>query len=82
MASRRVCVPGSVKFNARPIDKRWMPVVEEIYNWHYANERYLRNEKNLARVAIVYSQQTAAYYGGTKAREKGGRSCARILSEL
>ena len=30
----------------------------------------VRNETNLARVAMVYSQQTAAYYGGTKAREK------------
>jgi Hypothetical glycosyl hydrolase 6/Beta-galactosidase trimerisation domain len=62
--------PWFVKFNARPIDKRWMPVVEEIFTWHHANERYMRNEKNLARVAIMYSQQTAAYYGGTKAREK------------
>jgi hypothetical protein len=62
--------PWFVKFNARPIDKRWMPVVEEIYNWHFANEKYLRNEKNLARVAMVYSQQSAAYYGGTKAHEK------------
>jgi Hypothetical glycosyl hydrolase 6/Beta-galactosidase trimerisation domain len=62
--------PWFVKFNARVQDRRWMPVVEEIYTWHHANERYLRNEQNLARVAMVYSQQTAAYYGGTKAREK------------
>jgi hypothetical protein len=62
--------PWFTKFNARPIDKRWLPVVEEIYTWHHANERYLRNEQNLARVAIVFSQQTAAYYGGAKAREK------------
>ena len=26
-------------------------------------ERYLRNEQNLARVAMVYSQQTGTYYG-------------------
>jgi hypothetical protein len=44
--------------------------VEEIYNWHYQNERYLRNEEPLARVALVYSQQTAAYYGGDQARAK------------
>ncbi len=62
--------PWFVKFNARPIDKRWMPVVEEIFTWHHSNERYLRNEQNLARVAMVYSQQTAAYYGGAHAREK------------
>ena len=41
--------PWFTKFNAKPIDKRWLPVVEEIYNWHYTNEKYLRNEKSLAR---------------------------------
>ena len=54
------------KFNAKPIDKRWLPVVEELYNWNYANEKYLRNVDPLARVAMVYSQQTAAFYGGAK----------------
>ena len=57
--------PWIVKFNAKPIDKRWLPVVEEFYNWHYRNEKYLRNEKSLAEVAIVYSQQSAAFYGRT-----------------
>lgn len=55
--------PTFTKFNAKPFDKRWFPVVEQVFNWHYANERYLRNERSLARVALVYSQQTAAYYG-------------------
>ena len=41
-----------------------MPVVEKVYDWHFRNERYLRNEENLARVAMVYSQQTGTYYGG------------------
>ncbi|HMF79707.1 MAG TPA: beta-galactosidase trimerization domain-containing protein [Bryobacteraceae bacterium] len=58
------------KFNAKPIDKRWLPVVEELYTWNYANEKYLRNIDPLARVAIVYSQQTAAFYGGPKAHAK------------
>jgi Hypothetical glycosyl hydrolase 6/Beta-galactosidase trimerisation domain len=62
--------PWFVKFNAKPIDRRWLPVVEEIYKWHHANEKYLRNEASLARVAIVYSQQTATYYGGEEARSK------------
>ena len=62
--------PWFTKFNAKPIDRRWLPVVEELYDWHYRNEYYLRNEASLARVAIVYSQQTAAFYGGEKAREK------------
>lgn len=62
--------PWFTKFNAKPIDRRWLPVVEELYNWHYQNERYLRNESSLARVAMVYSQQTAAFYGGEQARAK------------
>jgi hypothetical protein len=45
-------------------------VVEEIYKWHAANEAYLRNERPLARVGLVYSQQTATYYGGEEARAK------------
>ena len=62
--------PWFTKFNAKPIDTRWLPVVEELYSWHYKNEKYLRNEKSLARVAMVYSQQTATYYGGEQARQK------------
>ena len=49
--------PWITKFNAKPIDRRWLPMVEEFYGWHYRNEKYLRNEKSLAEVAMVYSQQ-------------------------
>ncbi len=62
--------PWFTKFNAKPMDERWMPVVGNIFDWHWKNEKFLRNEQNLAKVAIVYSQQTAHYYGGEKAREK------------
>jgi hypothetical protein len=62
--------PWFVKFNAKPIDRRWLPVVEEIYQWHYTNQDYLRNERSLARVAMVYSQQTAQFYGGEDAHGK------------
>jgi len=62
--------PWFTKFNAKPLDERWMPVVSDIFNWHWKNEKFLRNEENLARVAIVYSQQTAHYYGGPQARER------------
>src|SRR3954454_12377594 len=62
--------PWFTKFNAKPIDRRWLPVVEDIYKWHHANERYLRNEESLARVGMVYSQQTATFYGGERARAK------------
>lgn len=59
--------PWFTKFNAKPIDKRWLPVVEELYRWHYVNQRYLRNQDPLASVGMVYSQQTATFYGGEKA---------------
>ena len=59
--------PTFTKFNAKPFDKRWFPVVDEIFKWHYANENYFRNERSFARVGMVYSQQTAAFYGGPNA---------------
>ena len=62
--------PWFTKFDAKVIDPRWLPVVEEIYVWHAANEAYLRNEGSLAQVGLVYSQQTASYYGGEQAKEK------------
>jgi hypothetical protein len=55
--------PAFTKFNAKPFDKRWFPVVEMTFDWHHANERYLRNRRSLARVGMVFSQQTAAWYG-------------------
>lgn len=62
--------PWFTKFNAKPIDNRWLPVVEELYTWHHANEPYLRNLDPLARVGMVYSQQTATFYGGEAAHSK------------
>ncbi|HEY9142337.1 MAG TPA: alpha-amylase family protein [Bryobacteraceae bacterium] len=55
--------PWFTKFSATLYDRRWLPVVEDLYGWLYRNERYLRNEQSLARVAMVYSQQTAQFYG-------------------
>jgi Hypothetical glycosyl hydrolase 6/Beta-galactosidase trimerisation domain len=62
--------PWFTKFNGKVIDKRWMKPVEDLYVWHYRNERYLRNERSLARVGLVYSQQTASFYGGEQAHAK------------
>jgi len=62
--------PWFTKFAGTLHDRRWLPVVEDLYGWCYRNERYLRNEEPLARVAMVYSQQTAQYYGGEHARAK------------
>ena len=62
--------PWFTKFNGKVIDHRWVKVVEDLYGWHYRNEKYLRNERSLARVAMVYSQQTATFHGGDRARAK------------
>jgi len=62
--------PWFTKFSGTLYDQRWLKVVEDIYNWHYRAEKYLRNEAPLARVAMVYSQQTATYYGGARAQQK------------
>jgi hypothetical protein len=62
--------PWFTKFAGTLHDQRWLKPVEDIYYWHYRCDRYLRNEEPLARVAMVYSQQTAAFYGGQQARSK------------
>ena len=38
-ASPTACVPGSRKFCGTLYDERWLPVVEELYAWHYRNEQ-------------------------------------------
>ncbi|MBN2389498.1 MAG: beta-galactosidase trimerization domain-containing protein [Anaerolineae bacterium] len=62
--------PWFTKFSGQIYDRRWLPVVEDIFTWHARNERYLRNTASLARIAVVYSQQTAAFYGGEQAQQK------------
>jgi len=62
--------PWFTKFAGTVYDKRWLPIVEKIYQWHASAEPYLRNERPLARVGVVYSQQTARFYGGDQARER------------
>ena len=62
--------PWFSKFNAKPIDPRWLPVVKETFAWHYANENYLRNLRPLARVGLVYSQQSALFYEVASRRGK------------
>jgi len=51
--------PWFTKFGGSINDPRWLKPVEDIYAWCLGAEPYLRNERPLARVAIVYSQQTA-----------------------
>ena len=62
--------PWFTKFAGTLRDQRWLPVIDDIYNWSYGSERYLRNQESLARVAMVYSQQSATFYGGEHAQSK------------
>ena len=58
--------PWFVKFSGTLYDRRWLKIVDDIYQWHYRAEPYLRNVTPLARVAMVYSEQTNRFYGGEK----------------
>ena len=51
--------PWFTKFGGSINDPRWLKPVEAMYAWCRTAENYLRNERPLARVAIVYSQQTS-----------------------
>jgi type 1 glutamine amidotransferase len=52
--------PWVIKFNAKPLDRRWFEPVEDLFVWHWKNERYLRNERPLARVGLVLAPHAAA----------------------
>jgi hypothetical protein len=62
--------PWFTKFSGVLHDPRWLRVVEDLYRRHARWEKYLRNEVSLARVGLVYSQQTAWFYGGDRASAK------------
>jgi hypothetical protein len=55
--------PWFTKFSATLHDERWLKAIDDIYVWTEKNQRYLAGRQPLARVALVYSQQTAWYYG-------------------
>ncbi|MEO8481023.1 MAG: alpha-amylase family protein [Acidobacteriota bacterium] len=64
--------PWVTKFSGVLYDRRWLSTVERIYAWHAQHERFLRNEASLARVAMLYSEQTAAYHTGVTAGDRPG----------
>ena len=50
--------------SGQPHDRRGLKVIEDLYVWHAQSEKYLRNTEPIARIAMVYSQQTAEYWAG------------------
>ena len=63
--------PWFTKFSGVLYDRRWLDIVEKIYTTHYRNERYLRNTAPLARVGMVFSEQTRNY-GAEKWQQRSG----------
>jgi hypothetical protein len=63
--------PKMAKFAGFLQDKRWLRTVEELYTWQWKHERYLRNVGHpVANVALLYSQQTARFYGTEQERQQ------------
>lgn len=74
--------PCFVKFGAFIYDRRWMSTVENRYQAYYKNERYLRNEAPMARVGMVYSEQTNQKYGGKPWQEKSNEHALGMYHAL
>lgn len=55
--------PWFTKFAGTLRDERWLRPVEDLYRRYASWEKYLRNVKPLARVGLVYSQQTSWFHG-------------------
>jgi len=64
--------PCFVKFGGDIYDKRWMEAVAGLYEGYYRNETYLRNTASMARVGVMYSEQTDRNYGGKPWQQKSG----------
>ena len=56
--------PCFVKFGANTFDTRWMDAVATMYQNYHKSESYLRNTASLARIGMVFSQQTSRRVGG------------------
>jgi len=74
--------PWFSKFGGVQEDQRWMPQVERLFRWHKSAERYLRDREPVARVAMVYSQQTSLYYGGPQAGANVGDAVSGMYHAL
>jgi hypothetical protein len=63
--------PWFTKFSGVLYDKRWLDIVDKIYQVHYRNEKYLRNVKPMARIGLVYSEKIDNY-GKEKWQQNAG----------
>lgn len=51
-------------------DRRMFRTAEPLFTWHETNERFLRDRRHLATVAVVYSQRSADFFGRDDAQER------------
>jgi len=63
--------PWFTKFSGTLYDKRWLKTVDQIYQFLYRNEKYLRNTAPLARVGLVFSEQNR-FYGSEPWKQRNG----------
>jgi hypothetical protein len=56
--------PWVTKFNAKPLDRRWFKPVEELFAWHWRNDKYMRNTRPLARVGLVSPARSSDHESG------------------
>jgi hypothetical protein len=61
--------PWFTKFSATLHDERWLKAIDDVYLWTDKNQHYLANRRPLARVALVYSQQTEWYHPTAKVED-------------
>jgi hypothetical protein len=61
--------PWFTKFSGTLRDQRWLSEIETLYGWTEQNGGYLKERRPMARVALVYSQQTNWYVPGAKAED-------------
>ncbi|MBK7626087.1 MAG: beta-galactosidase [Bacteroidales bacterium] len=63
--------PWFTKFSGVLYDKRWLDIVDKIYQVHYRNESYLRNTSPMARVGMVFKEQNPNYGSETWQQRNG-----------
>ena len=74
--------PCFVKFGGNIFDKRWMDTVAKMYQNYYNSERYLRNVASMARIGMVFSEQTNRKYGGESWQQRSNEHALGMYHAL
>ncbi len=74
--------PCFVKFGGNIFDKRWMDTVADMYQNYYKSEKYLRNVSSMARIGMVFSEQTNRKYGGESWQQRSNEHALGMYHAL